>query len=147
MRALISVASMNLRRKLACGVVLALSLSGRAQEPAAESDQGPSFKVDVKLVNVYATVNDKNGAPVADLTKDDFAVTEDGRPEKIAIFEQQSDRPLSIVLGIDTSASVRKDHRLELDSARRFVASTMRGNDSLALYQFAEEVHEVVPFT
>ena len=120
-------------------------VAANAQEPPAR--ESPSFKVNVKLVNVYATVTDKNGAPITDLKKEDFSLAEDGRPEKIAIFEQESDRPLSIVLALDTSSSIRKDFKLVLDSARRFVSATMRKQDKLSLYQFAEEVREVVPFT
>jgi Ca-activated chloride channel homolog len=122
---------------LACCTVL-------AQE---KQDDVPTFKVDVKLVSVYATVTDAGGAPVTDLKREDFAITEDKNPEKIAIFEQESERPLSIVLAIDASGSVRKDIKLELDSARRFVAQILRPVDMLSLYQFSEVVSELVPFT
>jgi Ca-activated chloride channel family protein len=110
-------------------------------------EQTPTFKVDVKLVNVFATVTDPRGAPVVDLSKNDFALSEDGIPQKIAVFEQQSEVPLSIVLAVDASGSVRKDIKLELESARRFVSSTLRQKDGLSLYQFSETVTELVPFT
>lgn len=110
-------------------------------------DQTPTFKVDVKLVSVFATVTDPNGAPIVDLNKSDFVISEDGIPQKIAVFEQQSEVPLSIVLALDASGSVRKDIKLELESARRFVSSTLRKNDGLSLYQFSEIVSELVPFT
>ena len=120
-------------------------LPPRREKPV--DDQAPTFKVDVKLVNVFATVTDPHGAPVVDLNKDDFAVAEDGIPQKISVFEQQSEVPLSIVLALDASGSIRKDIKLELDSARRFVTSTLRKNDGLSLYQFSETVSELVPFT
>lgn len=110
-------------------------------------EQLPNFKVDVKLVNVFVTALDANGAPVANLTKDDFQLFEDGQPENIAVFERESGLPLSIVLAIDTSLSTKKDLKLEVDSARRFAHSILRPVDALALYQFSENVDELVPFT
>jgi Ca-activated chloride channel family protein len=110
------------------------------------SDQS-TFKVDVRLVNVFATVVDAHGAPVANLQKDDFQVLEDGIPQQIAVFHRESELPLSIVLAVDTSLSTRKDIRLELDSARRFAHSILRPVDALSLYQFSEYVDEVTPFT
>jgi Ca-activated chloride channel family protein len=103
--------------------------------------------VDVKLVNVFVTVTDGRGAPVAGLGKDDFEVQEEGKAQKISVFDKESALPLSIVLDIDTSLSTRKDLPLELSSARRFVHTILRPVDGLALYGFSEYVDEVVPFT
>lgn len=125
-----------------------LAALGLAQQSAPEqSNSEPTFKVDVRLVNVFATVTNEYGAPIGGLTKDQFEVFEDGIPQKIAVFSRESQLPLSIVLAIDTSSSTRRDIRLELDAARRFAHSIMRKQDSLALFQFATEVDEVVPFT
>lgn len=111
--------------------------------------QGPesTVKVDVKLVNVFVTVTDEHGAPVANLKKDDFQVREDGKDQKIAVFDRESALPLSIVIAIDTSLSTRKDLPLELASARRFSHAILRPVDALSIYQFSEVVNEVVPFT
>jgi Ca-activated chloride channel family protein len=116
-------------------------------EAAAQGSDQSTFKVDVRLVNVFATVVDAHGAPVANLQKNDFQVLEDGIPQQIAVFNRESELPLSIVLAVDTSLSTRKDIRLELDSARRFAHSILRPVDVLALYQFSEYVDEVTPFT
>ena len=107
----------------------------------------PTIKVDVKLVNVFVTVTDDRGAPVANLTKDDFSIREDGKQQKIAVFGKESALPLSIVLAIDTSLSTRKDLSLELSSARKFVHTILRPVDALSLYQFSEVVNEITPFT
>jgi len=113
--------------------------------PPAENDS--TIKVDVKLVNVFVTVTDENGAPVANLSKDNFQLFEDGKQQKISVFDKESELPLSIVLDIDTSLSTRKDLPLELNSARRFVHAILRPVDALSLYEFSEVVDEVVPFT
>jgi Ca-activated chloride channel family protein len=129
-----------MRRSLAAFTAALLLTSATAQ-------QGPTFKSEVKLVNVFATVTDQQGAPVGNLTKEDFRIVEDGVPQKIAVFSKESEMPLSIVLAIDTSSSTRKDIRLELESARRFIHSILRPQDSLSLYQFSSQVTELTPFT
>ncbi len=123
------------------GMVLVLCLASVAQE----SDS--TIKVDVKLVNVFVTVTDEHGAPISGLKKENFAIQEDGREQKIALFNRESVLPLSIVLAIDTSLSTRKDLPLELASARRFAHSILRPVDALSLYQFSEVVSELTSFT
>jgi Ca-activated chloride channel family protein len=112
-----------------------------------KGEEQPTFKVDVKLVNVYATVVDAHGAPVAGLVKDNFRLTEDGVPQDIRVFAKESELPLSVVLAIDSSLSTRTSIKLELESARRFIHEIMRKQDALSLYQFAEEVRELVHFS
>ena len=107
----------------------------------------PPIKVDVKLVNVFVNVTDANGSPVGGLTKEDFTLAEDGHPQKIAVFERQSEMPLSIVLAIDTSGSVNKDLAIEKRAAHTFVHSLLRPVDRLDLIDFSSDVREVVPFT
>ena len=103
--------------------------------------------MNVKLVSVFTNVTDATGAIVGGLTKDDFSVTEDGRPQRIAVFERQSELPLSLVLAIDTSGSVHKDLPLEQDAAHKFVHALLRGQDQISLLEFATDVRQVVPFT
>src|SRR4051794_35216763 len=62
--------------------------------PGTQSQQGePTFRVNVRLVNVFTTVTDTHGAPVANLAKDDFRLLEDGVPQEIRIFEKESSMP------------------------------------------------------
>ncbi len=110
-------------------------------------DAVPPIRVDVRLVNVFVNVTDTNGAPVPRLTKEDFSLSEDGRPQKIAVFERQSSVPLSMVLAIDTSGSVRKDLSVEQRAARNFIHALLRPVDQLSLVDFSSDVREVVPFT
>src|SRR5271170_703196 len=107
----------------------------------------PPIRVDVKLVNVFVNVTDANGAPVGGLTKDNFTLSEDGRPQKIAVFDRESAVPLQIVLAIDTSGTVHKDMSIEEHAAREFVHALLRPVDQLDLMDFASDVREVVPFT
>ena len=109
--------------------------------------QETTLHVDVKLVNLFVNVTDKNGTIVGGLARDDFAVSEDGRPQQIAVFERQSELPLNITLAIDTSGSVKKDMADEADAARRFAHAIMRPQDQMSLLQFATYVNELTPFT
>lgn len=115
--------------------------------PIAAQDSSTILKVDVKLVNVFVTVTDSHGSPVGGLQKENFRLKEDGTEQKIAVFSRESELPLSIVLAVDTSLSTRKDLPLEQTSARKFAHAILRPQDGMALYQFAEEVKELVPFT
>ena len=113
----------------------------------AQEEPSSTLKIDVRLVNVFVTVTDANGAPVARLSKDNFQVSEDGKEQKIAVFDKESALPLSIVLEVDTSLSTKKDLPLELASARHFAHAILRPVDALSVFQFSEVVDEVVGFT
>ena len=114
---------------------------------AAYAQQPPTISVNVRLVNVFVNVTDDKGATVPGLTKDEFLLSEDNHPQKIAVFERQSELPLEIVLAIDTSGSVHKDLGVEQDAARHFVHSLLRPVDHLDLMEFADNVREVIFFT
>lgn len=107
----------------------------------------PPIRVNVRLVNVFVNVTDENGALVGGLNKEDFLLTEDGHPQTISVFEKQSQMPLTVVLAIDTSGSVRKDLAIELSAAHRFVHALLRTGDQLSVIEFSMNVREAVPFT
>ena len=109
--------------------------------------QETTLHVNVKLVNVFVNVTDRNGAIVGELSREDFAITEDERPQQIAFFEKQSEMPLNLTLAIDTSGSVRKDLSDEASAAHRFAHTIMRRQDQMSVMQFATEVRALTPFT
>ncbi|MFY9854351.1 MAG: VWA domain-containing protein [Terracidiphilus sp.] len=113
----------------------------------AVASQAPTLHVDVKLVSIFVNVTDRNGAIVGGLTREDFALAEDGRPQRIAVFERQTELPLNLTLAIDTSGSVRRDVAVEADAARRFAHTVLRSQDRISLLQFATNARELVPFT
>jgi Ca-activated chloride channel family protein len=121
--------------------------AGGSSSRTSTDQPSPTFKVSVKLVNVFTTVVDEHGTPIANLKKEDFSVLEDGNPEKIALFQRESELPLSIVIAIDASGSTKKDLKLETDSAKRFAHDIVRPIDVLSVYSFSEDINEVVPFT
>ena len=121
-------------------LLLLAPVSLPAQDPA-------TFRIDAKLVNLFVNVTDKTGSIVGGLTRDDFQVMEDGRPQKISVFERQSELPLNLTLAIDTSGSTAKDISLEQSAARRFIHALLRQQDQMSLIEFATDVRELVPFT
>src|SRR5258708_1154985 len=78
------------------------------QQPNRETHQETAtFSTGVKVVNLFANVRNKKGEIVRDLTKDDFVLDEDGRPQTIRYFSQESGLPLTLGLLVDTSGSQR----------------------------------------
>jgi VWFA-related protein len=100
----------------------ALNLSGAQQE------KDTTFSSDVKVVNIFATVRDKKGQIVSILGKDDFAVTEDGRPQTIKYFSRETDLPLTLGLLVDTSLSQRRVLGQERTASFRFVDRVLRAD-------------------
>jgi Ca-activated chloride channel family protein len=101
----------------------------------------------VNLVNVPVSVVDRQGQPVTGLHRDDFWLTEDGHPETIRVFQATPVHPLSMVMAIDTSASVRKDLPFAKQAAADLAASVLGRHDRVELLGFADTVTAVVPFT
>jgi Ca-activated chloride channel family protein len=135
------IGSKRARFLIAFVFLLCAGVLSTAEEPDS------TIKVDVKLVNVFVTVTDSRGAPVANLQKENFVLKEDGKEQKVAIFDKESALPLSIVLAVDTSLSTRKDLPLELSSAKKFAHTILRAQDGLAVYKFSETVSQMVGFT
>jgi Ca-activated chloride channel family protein len=119
------------------------------QGGASGSPQGgfPTIKVETRLVNVALNVMDDKGSPVGGLGREDFAIFEDGKTQKIAVFEREATTPLSIVLAVDASESVLTSYRLEKEAAKHFVNALLREQDELDLMEFSDVVRELVPFT
>ncbi len=111
------------------------------------SDDPNTLRVNVRLVSIFTTVTDTHGAPISDLSKEDFRVLEDGVPQTISVFDRESELPLNIVLAIDTSESTRKDLKLEVASAKKFVHSVMRPVDHLSVFQITENTDQLTSFS
>ncbi len=140
-----------MRKSFTLIVLLLVCARSRAQQAAAQkpstAEPETTLKVDVKLVNVYVTVTDDHGAPVAGLKKENFMVQEDGHAQKISVFDKESALPLSIALAIDTSLSTRHDLPLEQASAKRFARAILRPVDALSVFGFSESVSQSTSYT
>lgn len=107
----------------------------------ASSQQGPPITLDVNAVNLLATVRDKHGDIVRNLTKDDFTLEQDGKPQTIAYFAKESDLPLTLGLLVDTSMSQRRLLDQERAASRTFLDQVLRvDKDKAFVIQFDREV-------
>ncbi len=88
--------------------------------------QSSTFSAGVKVVNLFATVRDKQGVIVRDLTKDDFLLQEDRRPQNIKYFSQESDLPLTLGLLVDVSGSQRRLIPEERSASFQFFDQVLR---------------------
>ena len=97
--------------------------------------------VHVKVVNVPATVRDKHGKIVNNLTQDDFVLEEDGRPQTLHYFSQESSLPLTLGLLVDTSMSQRRVLGQERTASSSFIDQMLRPEqDKAFLIHFDHEV-------
>jgi VWFA-related protein len=105
------------------------------------SQQEPKISVEVKVVNVLATVRNKHGEIVANLGKDDFAVEEDGRPQTITYFSRDTNIPLTLGLLVDTSLSQRRVLDQERTASQSFLDDLLRvDKDKAFVIHFDREV-------
>src|SRR5437660_371932 len=116
------------RQICAVALVAALSLPSASQQSAAsQSSSGlPTLSSRLKVVNVLATVRDKKGQIVRDMTKEDFTLEEDGRPQTIKYFSRDTDLPLTLGLLVDTSLSQLRVLDQERSASYTFLDQMMR---------------------
>jgi VWFA-related protein len=101
--------------------------------------QDTTFSTDVKVVNVLATVHDKKGQISSNLTKEDFTIEEEGRPQVIKYFSRETDLPLTLGLLVDTSMSQRRVLGDEQRAAYKFLDQVMRQKDQAFIIHFDSE--------
>jgi VWFA-related protein len=100
-----------------------------------------TFSTDVRVVNLFATVRDAQGHVVPNLTKDDFTLEEDGRPQIIRYFARESGLPLTLGLLVDTSISQKRMLVEERTASFRFLDQVLRqAKDRTFVIQFDREV-------
>jgi Ca-activated chloride channel family protein len=103
------------------------------------AQQATTFKTNVSLVQVVATVKTKAGQIVGTLQKDDFEIYDNGVRQEIARLDHSTEKQLSVALLVDVSGSTAKELAYEADSAGRFVRALFgEGNpdDTLKLWTF-----------
>lgn len=122
-------------------LLLCVALLPLAGAPLLSQQQGPTISVNVKMVTMFVTVRDKHGALVRNLTKDDFALQQDGHPQTITYFAPDSDLPLTLGLLVDTSMSQRRVLDQERDASHAFIDHLLREDkDKAFVIHFDREV-------
>ena len=122
-------------------VLLPLIAAPLRSQQSSQALQAPTISVDVKMVSMLATVRDKHGLLVRNLTKDDFMLDQDGHPQAISYFAQDSNLPLSLGLLVDTSLSQRRVLDQERNASHAFLDHALREDkDKAFVIQFDYEV-------
>ena len=126
-----------------CGFfAVALLPAQQAQEPATPDEDAP-IVFDVTRVNVLFSVTDRRGRFVTDLTKDDFQVFENKKPQKVLEFTAETDLPLRIAILVDTSNSIRERFRFEQEAAIGFLNEAMRPGKDRAIVVGFDSIPEI----
>jgi VWFA-related protein len=138
------------RSKFCLALLMAALPVAHAQDTKAPAQSGPAatVQVNVKVVTMPVTVRDKHGAIVSNLTKDDFSLTEDGRPETIKYFNHDTNLPLNLGLLVDTSMSQRNVLDDERTASQHFLDQMLTdAKDRAFVIQFDREVDLVADLT
>jgi Ca-activated chloride channel family protein len=140
----------NRQARLLAPAVAAVALVSSFALLHAQQEE-TSFRVDVSLVNVLATVEDAQGKPIGDLEQSDFTVTDGGVVRPVAIFERRTDRPLSVAIMIDASLSTAIELEQERISAQTFIENLLlkgaHQSDRVAILKFSSYVDLLADFS
>jgi len=125
-------------------------LPAAAQQPSSDaSQQDPmqTFKVDVGVVNLFFNVKDKHGQLIPGLKKEDFEISEDGKPQTIKYFTAESNLPLTLGILIDTSGSQQRVLPMEQEVGAAFLKEVLHEKDLAFLINFDIDVELDQDFT
>jgi len=121
------------------------------QQPSPEpqdSDQAAeTLKVNVNVVQLFFNVKDKKGGLIPNLTKDQFQVSEDGKPQNIKYFAAESDLPLTLGILFDTSPSQTRVLDMEKLVGGQFLDEILREKDLAFVMGFDADVDLLQDFT
>src|ERR1700756_3708239 len=122
------------------------SQPAQSQQPA---DQNPSetLKVNVNVVQLFFNVKDKHGALIPNLTKEDFEISEDGKPQTIKYFAAESNLPLTLGIMIDASGSQRNVIDMEKEVGGAFLKQILTDKDEAYVMSFDITVDLLQDFT
>ena len=138
----------RIRGKLSAATLLAgICLWGQPAPPlsnsAAAEDSGAVFHADTRVVDLHATVLDKNGHLVTTLPREAFTVFENGVQQQIRTFKRE-DVPVSMGLIIDNSGSMR-DKRAKVEAAALTLVKDSNPEDEVFVVNFNEEAFNDLP--
>lgn len=140
---------MNLGRRIGLTGYLVISVSATLllAEHEKPAGQGFQFRSNTDLINVTVTVTDATGRFVPNLTRDDFVVYEDGRPQVVQQFD--SDRvPVSLGIALDTSGSMAGEKIQAAQAAlNKFLFELLGKNDQVFLYRFDSQAQLIQGWT
>lgn len=84
------------------------------------SAQQPTFRSSTQVVSLFATVTDAQNRLVPDLTKEDFQIFDNDKPQQLLVFQNEN-QPITVVVMLDTSASMTGSIQLLKAAAEQFI--------------------------
>ncbi|MBV9572728.1 MAG: VWA domain-containing protein [Acidobacteriales bacterium] len=125
-----------------------LTATSYAQTATPDQDQATTtLNVSVNVVQLFFNVKDKKGGLIPGLTKNDFQVLEDGKPQTIKYFTAESNLPLTLGLLIDASGSQMRVLDLEKQAGGEFLSQVLREKDMAFVIGFDVNVDLLQDFT
>jgi len=118
-------------------VAVTLAIPAMPQEPAG---QAPVIKSQVSLVNLFATVRDKNKKIMANLKQEDFRISEDNQDQKIAFFSKEVALPITLAMLLDTSGSEQDMLSAIQEAGSGFIGRVIRKGDEALIMSFDSNV-------
>ena len=106
-----------------------------------------TLKVNVNVVQLFFNVKDKKSALIPNLTKDDFEILEDGKPQTIKYFAAESNLPLTLGILIDSSGSQERVLPMEKQVGGEFLNEILRDKDLAFVIGFDVNVNLLQDFT
>ena len=121
----------------------------RLQQRTGQGDDQPltTLKVNVGVVQLFFNVKDKKGGLIPSLTKDNFAVFEDGKPQTIKYFAAESNLPLTLGILIDASGSQLRVLDMEKEVGGSFLGQILTEKDMAFVLSFDVNVDLLQDFT
>jgi VWFA-related protein len=125
------------------------STSGQSGSQQSDQSQQPvaTFKANANIVQLFFNVKDKHGALIPNLTKDDFNIAEDGKPQTIKYFTAESNLPLTLGIMIDSSASQTNVLDMEKQVGGAFLKQILTDKDEAYVISFDISVDLLQDFT
>ena len=123
--------------------------SDSGQKPANSDSQEPlpTIKANVNVVSIFFNVKDKHGALMPNLTKDDFEVFEDGKPQTIKYFTPETNLPLTLGMLIDSSGSQLRVLDMEKEVGGAFLKQILTNKDEAYVIDFNIDASLVQDYT
>jgi len=121
--------------------------NGPADDKPVSDKPVTTFKAGVDVVQLFFNVKDKRGALIPSLTKDDFNILEDGKPQTIKYFAAESDLPLTLGILIDSSGSQQRVLDMEKEIGGSFLQDILRDKDLAFVLSFDVNVDLLQDFT
>jgi VWFA-related protein len=129
-------------------IALLLASGNLASSQNSSQDQSvETLKVRVNVVQLFFNVKDKKGALIPDQKKEDFEISEDGKPQTIKYFTAESNLPLTLGIMIDSSGSQTRVLDMEKEVGGAFLNSILRDKDEAFVISFDVNVDLLQDFT